>query len=132
MTPSSWSTAPSAVSSQAWRSTTRAIMARLRTSDTAIAQPPLSVIASGATQSRTIRVARAALDCFVASLLAMTLRRRQRLLLGKGAVHLVAQDVGEFLAQGLAARGNRVARTRDVDRHDGLDPSGARREHHDA
>src|ERR1051326_2663471 len=34
MTPSSWSTAPSAISSQVWRSSARVIMARLRMSDT--------------------------------------------------------------------------------------------------
>ena len=45
-------------------------------------------------------------------------------LLGEGAVHLVAQQLGEFTAEALRIGRERVARTGQVHRHDGLDAAG--------
>src|SRR4051812_16651472 len=110
MTPSSCSTAPSSICSQLWRSMARAMMARLRMRDV-----DMRVLRTWADNYRSKKSGGGG----------------QRFLLGKRAVDLIAHQLGQLPAQALGLRRKRIARPRNVDRHDGLDPARPRREHDD-
>src|SRR5581483_9463538 len=139
MTPSSCSTAPSLISFQAKRSFTPVMAARLRmrlvaNASSLFRHPDRSLAQRGGVEGpvlwmhRQKQVPRLRRP-FGAAPLGMTAkknlhRRAQSLLLGEGAVNLVAQGLG------LAAE--EVARAREVDRDDGLDAAGPRGEDDDA
>src|SRR5712675_1864795 len=54
------------------------------------------------------------------------------LLLGEGAVNLIAHQVGQVIGQVVKRLAALVARTRQIHRKDGRDAPGASREHDDA
>src|SRR5271154_5398241 len=97
MTPSSWTSAPSMISFQRWRSIAWVTIARLRIRDAGI-----RASSSGETSERG-----------------------ERFLLGEGAVDLVAQRLRQFAAQPLRFPREQVARPFEIDRDDRLDPARA-------
>src|ERR1700750_3094262 len=104
MTPSSCSTAPPSICSQLSRSTERAMMARLRIKDVAIGK------------LRTCSRRENSND------------RGDGFLFGERTIHFVAHQLGQMAPQRLSLGRERVARARNVERHNGLDTARARGE----
>src|SRR3977135_1922590 len=115
MTPSSCSTAPSSICCHVWRSNAWAMMARLRMRDV-----DMAVL-------RIWRGRPAGRDLVRSS---WSGGGGKRFLLGEGAIDLVAHQLGqlpvqhrrgELPAQQFVLGGKRIARARNIDRHDRLD-----------